>query len=362
MALSVPPWVRRAWPVARIVLGFGVAAAALWALYGHGEELQPSLVDHIHWWWVPVAFVLEMASMVAFAIMQQRLLAAGGVLAPAAPLTGVTFASQAISNSIPGGPALAAIYGFRWYRRFGADDAVAGWALLGVVIGLSLSLALVAGAGVALAAELGASLDLVWVVVAVLVLAGAATVMFMYERPLLAVTDWCLRWSRAVTGRRYPNEAAAARVMGFVRRLVAVPLTWRSMGSVVGWGAGNWLLDCGCFAISFLVIGAGIPFKGLLLAYGAGQLAANLPITPGGLGAVEGSIEIALVLFGGNRVASVEAVFVYRLLSFWLVLVIGWVWCGGLAIGVRRGRWPRQVRPTATPPRREAALAAEVEA
>jgi len=36
-------------------------------------------------------------------------------------------------------------------------------------------------------------------------------------------------------------------------------------------------------------------WKGLLLAYGAGQLAADLPITPGGLGVVEGSLTIALV-------------------------------------------------------------------
>ena len=38
----------------------------------------------------------------------------------------------------------------------------------------------------------------------------------------------------------------------------------------------------GLFAFSFLAVGAGIPWKGLLLAYGAGQLAATLPIVPGG--------------------------------------------------------------------------------
>jgi uncharacterized protein (TIRG00374 family) len=92
----------------------------------------------------------------------------------------------------------------------------------------------------------------------------------------------------------------------------------------------------------FPAVGAPIPWKGLLLAYGAGQLAANLPITPGGLGAVEGSITIALVAFGGARVATVEAVLVYRTISFWLVLVVGWAVWGELAREVRTGRWNRR--------------------
>ena len=58
----------------------------------------------------------------------------------------------------------------------------------------------------------------------------------------------------------------------------------------------------------FLAIHAPIPWKGLLLAYGAGQLAATLPITPGGLGVVEGSITVALVAFGGAETSTAYAV------------------------------------------------------
>ena len=61
---------------------------------------------------------------------------------------------------------------------------------------------------------------------------------------------------------------------------------------------GNWVFDCGCLTLSFLAVGAGVPWRGLLLAYGAGQLATTLPITPGGLGVVEGSLTVALVTFG----------------------------------------------------------------
>ena len=40
---------------------------------------------------------------------------------------------------------------------------------------------------------------------------------------------------------------------------------------------------------------------------------------------------------------TVDAVLIYRLISFWLVLVIGWALWGSLALGVRRGRWSRDV-------------------
>ena len=134
-----------------------------------------------------------------------------------------------------------------------------------------------------------------------------------------------------------------AQVDRIMRRVTSVHLAWRQIVTVVVWGTANWLLDCTCFAMMFLAVDSTIPWKGLLLAYGAGQLAAALPITPGGLGAVEGSITIALVAFGGDHVTTVDAVLMYRLISFWLVLVVGWSLWGELAHEVRRGRWNREV-------------------
>jgi len=157
------------------------------------------------------------------------------------------------------------------------------------------------------------------------------------------VVTWSVRTSRRLTGR--PRGDVAQTIDHFIARVTVVRLGWRDIGAVIGWGVANWLLDCACFAFSFLAVGASIPWKGLLLAYGAGQLAASLPVTPGGLGAVEGSITIALVAFGGDRASTVDAVFIYRLISFWGELVLGWLAVAVGALTVRMGRWPR------TPPR-----------
>jgi hypothetical protein len=331
--------VRRWWPAARFLLGIGVFVLALWVLSAHRDELSglSEVFHRFDWWWLLPAIVAEMASFVAFAGMQYELLQAGGLDTPRGPLLKMAFASQALSNSLPGGSAASTVYGFRWFRRFGADDTLAVWALAGTLVASVVTLSLVATAGLALATGEGASLDLIPVVLGAFAVTVAIGGLFVYERPLAAVTTFFVRAWRMLLRR--PRGDATEQVERIVHWVTTVRLSWRQTGKIVAWGTANWLFDCACFAMMFLAVDAGIPWKGLLLAYGAGQLAATLPITPGGLGAVEGSITIALVAFGGPRTTTVDAVLMYRLISFWLVLVIGWALWGDLALQVRRGRW-----------------------
>ncbi len=335
---------RRAWPTIRFVLGLGGAALVLWVLSSHTDELSGigSIFDHLRWAWLIPAVAVEGGSYVSLALVQRRLLATGGVRAPLATLSVLTLASQAIINSVPGGGAVATVYGFRWFRRLGATDSLAVWSLVATVVVGVISLAIVAAAGLAIAASYGASLDLVPVIVGVLLVTLALGVLFLYHRPQRAVATWLLRASRRVTRR--PLARAEARLASLLDQVATFSPSGSTVGALLGWGLGNWVFDCACFALSFLAVGAGIPWNGLLLSYGAGQLAANLPITPGGLGVVEGSLTIALVAFGGSRVSTVDAVLIYRLLSFWAELVVGWSAAGWLALGVRSGRWRRQVR------------------
>jgi hypothetical protein len=227
----------------------------------------------------------------------------------------MTFASQAVTNSLPGGSAVSAVYGFRWFRRFGADDTLAAWSLVGVLVASVVSLSLVAAIGLALATGEGASLDLVPVIVGVLLITMALGALFVYERPLRSAVSLAIRASRAVAGR--PRGDVAAQIEKVVAMATAVRLGWRQIVTITLWGVFNWLFDCACFAMMFLAVNASIPWKGLLLAYGAGQL----------------------VAFGGARVATVDAVLMYRVISFWLVLVVGWTLWGQLALQARRGRW-----------------------
>lgn len=335
---------RRSWPVLRFVIAIAIVGIAVWVLSSHTDELSgvPQTLENLNWWWVPPALLAELGSFVCFAGMQYGLLNAGGLRAPPGALLKVTFASQALTNSLIGGGAVASVYGFRWFRRFGADDTLAAWSLVGVLVTAMVSLSLVATAGLALAAGEGASLDLIPVIIGVMLVTGAIGALFVYERPLVIVLTWGIRTSQSILRR--PRGDAVEHIQRIMRWVTSVHLRWRQVVRIVFWGTANWLFDCACFAMMFLAVGSTIPWKGLLLAYGAGQLAAVLPITPGGLGAVEGSITIALVAFGGAQVATVDAVLMYRLISFWLVLAVGWSLWGELAFEVRKGRWSREAR------------------
>ena len=341
---------RKAWPATRIVLGFVLVAFALWVLSSKTSELEGfrTAFAHFDWWWVPPAVIVEIASYFCFAAMQFELLKAGKLRAPWTPLVKLTFASQAITNSLPIGNAVSSVYGFRWFRRFGADNTLAVWALAGTLVAATVSLSLVAVLGLGVAAQEGASLDLVPVLIGTFLITLGIGSLFVYERPLHAVVSAALKVSVAVTGR--PRGDTVALIDRITDWMTAVRLSWTQIGRIIGWGTVNWLLDCACFAMMFLALGAPIPWKGLLLAYGAGQLAATLPITPGGLGVVEGSITLALVEFGGPESSTAYAVLLYRLISFWMILLVGWLFIGQLALQVRRGRWARQ------------ALSSEVEA
>lgn len=327
---------RRLWRWARYVVGLALAALAVWALAGRRGELSGAsgYLGHLDWVWLTLAVVAEVGSLAAFAVVQQRLLAAAGVDSTLPQMLSVTFAITAIANSMPAGPLVSSVFAFNQYRRRGADEAIAGWTLAAVFVAASVTLALVAAVGVGIAGAEGSGLDLVGVTIGVLVAALVMGAVFVQRRALAWLIKATLRGTRRLV--HWPAGDLGAHVDRIVTRISAVSLSPSSIAAITWWGVANWVLDCGCLALAFLAVGVGVPWKGLLLAYGAGQLAANLPITPGGLGVVEGSLTIALVAFGGAETSTVAAVLLYRIITFWGELPVGWATWAALAWIARR--------------------------
>jgi uncharacterized protein (TIRG00374 family) len=320
---------KQTWRAIRFVAGIAIGLVALWAISGHRGELAgaSSELSHLNAGWLALAAVFELLSLVAFARMDQRLLRCGGVRAGLGRMTAISFAAGAIASSLPAGPIVSSAFGFRQFRRLGATDSLAAWTLIATLVFAALGLALLATAGVVMAEQQGSALDLVGVIVAILAVAIAGTALVYQKRALLAIVNGILDISHRITGfPRRPRDLSAS----IFSSLSQVHLRGRDLFDVLAWSVANWALDCSCLALSYLAVGAGVPWRGLLLAYGAGQLAANLPITPGGLGVVEGSLVIALVAYGGGQVSTVAAVLLYRIMSFWGFLPVGWLFWAGL--------------------------------
>lgn len=286
-------------------------------LQGLGDTLQ-----HLRWQWVAVAVAVEFASVVALARLQRWLLRVGGVRPGLWSLVAVTLASNAIAISLPAGVAVAEGYLFQQYRRKGADAPLAAWVELAAGAWSVAALAGLTVAGLEIAGPRGPALALRAVALVVFVGATAAAMLFLFPRRLVLVLAWLLGHGRRLLPRfaKRPLDRAerAAMAMG---RLHPAPNAWIP---AAGFAALNWVEDCGCLVASFLAVGGAVPWRGVLLAYAATRLLAELPITPGGVGVVEGGLVLTLVAYGGEPASTAAAVLVYRGISFWLLLLAGW--------------------------------------
>src|SRR5579859_7292879 len=89
---------RRYWTVPRLLqyaVILALAGLAVYVVEGKTEELSGASVylEDLRWYWLVVAAVAELGSIVAFAALQRCLLSAGDVDIDTGPLVGITFAA-----------------------------------------------------------------------------------------------------------------------------------------------------------------------------------------------------------------------------------------------------------------------------
>jgi hypothetical protein len=91
------------------------------------------------------------------------------------------------------------------------------------------------------------------------------------------------------------------------------------------WAAANWLLDASCLFVFIVALHGYVSPINLLVAYGLANILAVIPITPGGLGIIEGILIPALHGFGVPLDVAGPAVLGYRVVNFWLPIPAGGV-------------------------------------
>jgi pimeloyl-ACP methyl ester carboxylesterase/uncharacterized membrane protein YbhN (UPF0104 family) len=315
------------------VAGLAAAGAALAAVTAAGWAERTTVtasftvLAHLHWLWIPAALLLESASMAAFAIMLRRLLAAGGASVGVRPMLATAYAANAVSVSVPlAGPALATAFTFRRFTRQGADAPLAGWSLLagGVTSSAAAALVVVAG-GLASGNILVTAVTVPGGVLAVALLVAAVVAV---RRPRLRAAlerpaGWMLRQGSGMLRR--PVAEPGQTIQAWAQRLGTLRLSPAGWTTATGLALANWLADAAVLAVSIRATGATVPWHELLLVYGTGIAAQSLNITPGGLGVTEGSLGLALVATGLGASQALAAVLLYRLASFWLVALAGWL-------------------------------------
>jgi uncharacterized protein (TIRG00374 family) len=157
----------------------------------------------------------------------------------------------------------------------------------------------------------------------------AAFVLFAGFGALVLTLDGPLRWAgRVVQATRNRLKRRAEPMTGLSDRLV---FERNRIRDVLGrrWRAAL-LLSSGRLAFDFGTLLATIRATGVkpdpslvLLAYAVAGLLALIPITPGGLGIVEAGLSALLILAGVPGADAVVATLAYRIISYWLPIVVG---------------------------------------
>ena len=290
------------------------------------------VLDRLSGKWFVLAVAAEAVSILAFASSRRRLLQVSGRPPSRRAMAGITCAASAVSMSLPfAGTGLATVYSYRQFRRRGIDSATTGWTLAvsGIFSTSSLALLLVAGA-IAGGETVGAAVGFAGA--AVYLVPGAAVLLAVrYGRVRGALSRLGLRAARGV--RRLPHREASrarldsfpARREGFLDRIASIRLPPRDYAAVFGLAVVNWAADCGALALAIVATGQPVPWHSLLLAYGAGAAVGSTGLTPGGFGLVELAVAAALTAGGLSGSGALAAVLAYRIINFWLVILVGWI-------------------------------------
>lgn len=329
-----PAW----WRWLRRGIEVSLVSAGVYALYNQRHQVAQAshLLAHLHWPWVGAAMGTEIASMVCFARLQRWLLRAGGADLGLGAMVEITLAGNAMSVSLPGGAAWSASFAFEQLRRRGAERTLAVWVILVAGALSSFALFVLGVAGIEEAGSVGPAAGLrlpALAVAAIPVVVAALAVVARHSRR--ARRAGLAAWDHL--RRDLPHgERVSGALASLGTRLRAVQPRRRDWAGSFGLALLNWAYDGATLAFSMLALGFAIPWRGLLVAYTLAQLSASLPITPGGIGVVEGSLSFALIAYGLPAKQAVAAALLYRIISFWGLVPVGWGSWGWLALQQRR--------------------------
>ena len=220
----------------------------------------------------------------------------------------ISWSELAMGSIVPASGAAGVAFGAWILRRAGMPgQKIARRSVAFLLIKSSVNFVAVAVLGVAMAAGLGPHQPL-WrtllpAFVAVAAIAAVAAIGRLAEPR--AETKW----------------GQARRVLhGGVRDSGQLLRSWNP--EIITGAVGYWIFDNLVLWATYRAVGAHVPITVVLMGYLIGQLGGALPI-PGGVGGIDLGLVGTLVVYGAPANATVAAVLAYRVILFWLPLIVG---------------------------------------
>ena len=305
----------------------GIALIAL--LIAEGAYLWPRLSEawrvltEIHWGWVAACVAAQLISLSGYASVQQRLLNAAGVVAGHLKNLSVIYASTAMALTLPAGQVFSTAFTYKQTRKWGATPVVASWQLAMCGVIAAATLALLGATGVV---AFGTKVSPVTLTIS---LVGMAA-LFLALRYIAQNPGSIERIGHRVLAlynrsRNNPTGRGMHRWSEILKQLDSVELSRTDSVIAFGWSAIHRVADVACLGFACWAVGAEPSFAGLLIAFTAAKAVGSIPLLPGGLGYVDTALITALTIAGASGPQAIAAWLVYRLVSFIMVAVAGWI-------------------------------------
>ncbi|MCX4541466.1 lysylphosphatidylglycerol synthase transmembrane domain-containing protein [Streptomyces sp. NBC_01565] len=134
-----------------------------------------------------------------------------------------------------------------------------------------------------------------------------------------------------VTAVPFLRKFVATRVRALFAGVVPRMLDVLQRPQKLAAGIGGMLLLTGCFVMcldaSIRAFGGGqaISYASIAVVFLAGNALGSAAPTPGGMGAVETTLTLGLIAAGLDKEVAISAVLLFRLMTFWLPVLPGWV-------------------------------------
>jgi hypothetical protein len=270
----------------------------------------------------------------AYSLLTKAALGEEGEKISSLRLYRIQLSTKALGNIVPGGSAASSALGFRLITMCGISGPDTAFALATAGIGSAVVLNLILWFGLIVSiptrgvnAGYGTA-----AVVGIILMAFAAFLIF----GLVEGQGRSERMVRAIARRLRFDEQHAAEVLSHLgARIEDLASDKKLLWRVVGWATANWALDAISLWVFLRAFGGHIGVDGLVVAFGLANVFSVVPITPGGLGLVEGIYIPMLVGFGLTKPTATVGVLSYRVAQYWMPIVVGWA----CYLSLRLGPW-----------------------
>ncbi len=305
-----------------IVPGFGDALNKL-------SEVKP--------FWLVSGILLEFTALFFYSMLTHAALGEDASKVSIVTLFRIQLSTRSLGSLVPGGSAASSALGFRMITLAGANGRDAGFALATAGVGSAVVLNLILWVGLIVSIP-GQGVNAVYGTAAILgviimVIAGGVVVGLVDRQGRAErVTRWIARRFH------FDQDKAGEVAVHLGERLRGLRAEPGLLRRVLLWSLLNWILDIAALFVFVHAFGGSVSIVSLVISFGLANIFASIPITPGGLGIVEGIYIPSLVGFGLSTTTATVSVLSYRLVQFWLPIIVG----GACYVSLRFGKFALQ--------------------